>query len=93
MRPAKSTPGPRRGSTRRLSSHVLTPLVTVGLLAAVGGSAAVTVTERGAAIRALDARAATVRDLSAAPLKRTGRLASSRAGMPAASRPLRMACR
>jgi diguanylate cyclase (GGDEF)-like protein len=40
----------------------------------------VTISERSAAIRTLDARAATIRDLSEASLKRRGRLASARVG-------------
>src|SRR5213080_1995657 len=80
MRPTKATSGPRRGANRRLSSHVLRPLVAAGLVVFAGSSAAVTLTERSAAIRALDTRAATIRDLSEASLKRSGRLATGHAG-------------
>jgi diguanylate cyclase (GGDEF)-like protein len=84
MRPAEPTSVRRRGSSRRLSSHVLGPLIAVGILALAGSSASVTVAQRGAAIATVDARAATLRDLSETWLKRTGRLgpvaASARAG-------------
>src|SRR6476469_8353991 len=80
MRLAKRTTGSRRGPSRRLSSHVLSPLVTLGIVAVAGGSAAVTLSERNAAIHSVDARAAAIRDISEASLKRTGRLATARAG-------------
>jgi diguanylate cyclase (GGDEF)-like protein len=80
MRSARSATGQRRGASRRLSSHVLRPLVTIGIMAVAGGSAAVTVSKRNAAIRSIDTRAAAMRDLSEASLERTGRLASSRVG-------------
>src|SRR3954470_3035943 len=78
MRPARSSTRPRRGSSRRLSSHVLAPLVGLGLLATAAGSAAVPVSERNAAISALDARAGAIRDLSEASLERSGGLVGSR---------------
>ena len=94
MRAVKSPSGARRGTPRRLSSHVLLPLVTIGILAVAGGSAAFTISERSAAIRTVDARAATIRDLSEASIKRSGRLASTRAGdvklrLSSADQPLR----
>jgi diguanylate cyclase (GGDEF)-like protein len=77
MRPARPSTRQRLGSSRRLSTHVLGPLVTLGILAIVAASAAVTLSERNAAIRALDARAGAIRDLSEGSLVRTGRLLGS----------------
>src|SRR5947207_11909335 len=78
MRARNSSTNARRGMSRRLANHVLAPLVAVGILAVAGGSAAVTTSQRDAAIRSIDARAGAIRDLSEAALKRTGRLPAGR---------------
>src|SRR3954471_22803843 len=72
MRSTESSSRSRRGTPRRLSSHVLTPLAAAGLVAVIGASAAVTVSQREAAIHSLDARAAAVRDLGRSALKQSG---------------------
>jgi diguanylate cyclase (GGDEF)-like protein len=69
-----------RGTSRRLSSHVLAPLVLIGVLAVLAAAAAVTLAARNAAIHVVDARAATFRDLSEASLRRTGSLRVVAAG-------------
>jgi diguanylate cyclase (GGDEF)-like protein len=80
MQPAEPTTGSRRGAPRRLSSHVLRPLAALGVLAVASASAAVTVSARDAAERTLDARAATIRDVSQASLRRIGELGPIAAG-------------
>jgi diguanylate cyclase (GGDEF)-like protein len=90
MRPARSSSGSGRGASRRLSSHVLRPLAGAGLLVVIGASAAITVSERDAAIATLDARATAIRDLSQSALKRTGALAPVRAGAAAQGSKLRL---
>ncbi|HEY0630924.1 MAG TPA: EAL domain-containing protein [Thermoleophilaceae bacterium] len=54
--------------------------MSVGILAVAAASAGVTVSERNAAIRSVDARAVAIRDISEASLKRSGRLTSARVG-------------
>jgi diguanylate cyclase (GGDEF)-like protein len=93
MRAPSSSTQPRHGKPRRLSRHVLAPLVAVGILGIAGGSAAVTLGQRDAAIHAIDARAGAIRDVSEVSLERTGKLPSSRVGavklrLVAADRPL-----
>jgi diguanylate cyclase (GGDEF)-like protein len=78
MRPAKHSTRPRRGTSRRLSGHVLGPLVALGILAIVAASAAVAISQRDAAIRALDARAGAIRDLSEVSLEHSGKLSATR---------------
>src|SRR5437764_10980658 len=78
------------GSSRRLSSHVLGPLVVFGLLAVIAAAAAVTLTQRSAAIRTVDARAAAMRDVSAVALRHTGRLGPATAGARAGGVKLRV---
>jgi diguanylate cyclase (GGDEF)-like protein len=80
MRARRSSTKTRRGTHRRLTSHVLAPLVALGIVAVAGGSAAVTTIERNAAIRSIDARAGALRDVSEASLRRTGKLPAGRAG-------------
>ncbi len=62
----------------------------LGLVAVCGTSAGVTLAERTAAIHAVDARAAALRDVSEASLKRTGGLGSALAGARAARVKLRL---
>jgi diguanylate cyclase (GGDEF)-like protein len=90
MRSAESSNGSRRGSPRRLSSHVLRPLAGFGLAAVIAASGAVTLTERNAAIHAIDARAAAIKALSQSSLKRTGSLAPITAGAAAENARLRL---
>jgi diguanylate cyclase (GGDEF)-like protein len=90
MRPAKSPKEAQRRNPRRLSTHVLRPVVLVGLVAVGGATAAVTVAERDAAIHTVDARAATIRDLSEASLKRGGGLGSVSAGARPSGAKLRL---
>ncbi|MEA2411976.1 MAG: diguanylate cyclase [Thermoleophilaceae bacterium] len=80
MRSTDSPTESPRGSARRLSRHVLTPLVALGLLAVLAAAAAATVTARSAAIHTLDARAATIRDVGEASLRRTGNLGPAAIG-------------
>lgn len=80
MRRARPPKDARRGTPHRLSGHVLRPFALLGLLAIGGTSAAVTATDRAAATRTVDARAATIRNLSEASLRRTGRLGIATAG-------------
>src|SRR4051794_37686093 len=72
--------GPRRGTPRRLARHVLRPLAGAGLVVVLAASAAVTASQREAAIQSVDARAATIRDLSNSALKRTGGLDALKGG-------------
>src|SRR5436853_2820430 len=93
MRDRTSPTQARRGTSRRLASHVLAPVVALGILAVAGATAGVTMSQHDAAIRSMDARAGAIRDVSEASLKRTGKLPAGRvAGMKphlsAADRPL-----
>src|SRR5436190_19304732 len=78
MRARTSHTRSRRGASRRLANHVLAPVVALGILAVAGSTAGVTISERGAAIRSIDARADAIRDLSEASLKRSGKLPAGR---------------
>src|SRR5437868_3166858 len=93
MRARTSSTDARRGTPRRLSRHVLAPLVAVGILALAGGSAAVTLSQRDAAVHAIDARATAIRDVAEASLARSGKLPSPHVGdvklrLVSADRPL-----
>src|SRR4051812_36623775 len=89
MRSTDSPTESMRGTSRRLSSHVLTPLVLLGVLAVLAAAAATAVSARNAAIRTIDARAATFRDLSEASLRRSGELGPATAGARAENVKLR----
>src|SRR3954465_3730044 len=80
MRSTDSPTESMRGTSRRLSSHVLTPLVLLGVLAVLAAAAATAVSARNAAIHTIDARAATFRDVSEASLRRSGNLGAATAG-------------
>src|SRR4051812_49622236 len=80
MRSTGSATEFRRGTPRRLSSHVLAPLFLLGLLAVLGAAAATGIAARNAAIRTVDGRANTFRDLSEASLRRSGNLDAVTAG-------------
>src|SRR4051812_7928002 len=80
MRSTDSPTESMRGTSRRLSSHVLTPLVLLGVLAVLAAAAATAVSARNAAIHTIAARAATFRDLSEASLRRSGSLGPTTAG-------------
>jgi diguanylate cyclase (GGDEF)-like protein len=80
MRATDSPTESKRGTPRRLSSHVLAPIVLLGLLAVLATAAATAVSARDAATHAIDARAATFRDLSEASLRRSGALGAVTAG-------------
>src|SRR5690242_18253141 len=93
MRASTPSSDPRRGTPRRLSRHVLAPLVAVGIVALAGGSAAVTLTQRDAAIHTIDARATAIRDVAEASLNHAGKLPGSHVGdvklrLVSADRPL-----
>src|SRR4051812_20549384 len=90
MRSTGSPTESRRGTPRRLSSHVLTPLFLLGLLAVLGAAAATGVSARNAAIRTVDARANTFRDLGEASLRRSGNLDAVAAGARAEKVKLRV---
>src|SRR4051812_20590169 len=77
MRSTDSTTESTRGTPRRLSSHVLAPLLLLGILTVLGAAAATGVSARNAAIRTLDARAATSRTLSEASLRQSNRLGTT----------------
>src|SRR3954468_13416564 len=89
MRSTGSPTESKRGTSRRLSSHVLAPLVLLGVLAVLAAAVATAVSARNAAIRAVDARAATFRDLSEASLRRSGDLGPATAGARAENVKLR----
>src|SRR4051812_33077200 len=89
MRSTDSPTESMRGTSRRLSSHVLTPLVLLGVLAVLAAAAATAVSARNAAIHTIDARAATFRDLSEASLRRSGELGAASAGARAEAVKLR----
>jgi diguanylate cyclase (GGDEF)-like protein len=90
MRSTSSARGSLGGTSRRLSSHVLAPLLVIGLLAVIAAAAAVTLSQRNAAIRTVDARAAAIRDVSEAALRRTGQLGPAAAGARAEGVKLRV---
>ena len=80
MRSTDSPTESARRNPRRLSSHVLAPLVLLGVLAVLAAAAVTAIEARDAAIRTVDARAATFRDLSEASLRRSGHLGTVTAG-------------
>jgi diguanylate cyclase (GGDEF)-like protein len=90
MQAAEPSTGIRRGAPRRLSSHVLMPLVVLGAIAVSAASAAVTVGAHDAAVHAIDARAATFKNLSEASLRRTRGLGPLVAGARAEGVRLRL---
>ena len=63
-----------RGAQRRLSRHVLVPLLVGGLALVAGSTAGAAIGAREAAQKGLDARAEAVHVLAARSLARTGRL-------------------
>src|SRR5437763_16883446 len=68
--------GSGRGA-RRLSTHVLLPLLVCGLLLVGALTATATMLARAGARHELDARAATLQSLAQANLARSGRLGSA----------------
>ena len=81
---------PRRGKPRRLSTHVLRPLAGAGVVAVLAASAAVTASQREAAVQSLDSRATTIRDLSRSALRKTGGLGALKGGAVAQDVKLRL---
>jgi diguanylate cyclase (GGDEF)-like protein len=79
LKPARRSRWNRRGTVRRLTSHVLRPAAILGLLLVLGAAAAITLSARRAAVDAVDARAATFHDLAQASVRRSGRIAQSTA--------------
>src|SRR4051794_28955312 len=79
MRSTDSSTESTRGTPRRLSTHVLAPLLLLGVLAVLAAAAATALSARNAATRTVDARAATFHNLSEASLRRSGSLGSTTA--------------